>query len=244
MFWAKGLCQLLTSSLVSSWQRPLGECCKCEFNKSEINFLGHVINRHRISPDPRKTDTVLSMDKTCSRTDLCQSMGMVNQMGKFSAKIAEWSQPFWELLDSIQAWLWGPAQDSAFEAVKAKLAHPMTLALYDQDAQTKICNCRCICMALELSYVLQWQGEVWKPVAYASKSMIETERRYVLSDWEGCSCTGLGMWEVWRLHPWKGNSAGDRSQDSHPTAIFSTTILEQDAAIKCIWHKGNWDVRS
>ena len=63
-------------------------------------------------------------------------MGMVNQIGKFSAKIAELSQPFRELLGSKQAWLWGPAQDSAFQAVKAKLPHPMTLALYDQDTQT------------------------------------------------------------------------------------------------------------
>ena len=65
-------------------------------------------------------------------------MGMVNQLGKFSAKIAELSQSLRELIGSKQAWLWGPAQDNAFEATKAELAHPTTLALYDQDAQTKI----------------------------------------------------------------------------------------------------------
>ena len=61
-------------------------------------------------------------------------MGMVNQLRKFSAKIAELLQPLRELLGSKRAWLWGQAQDSAFEAVKAEMAHPMTLALYNQDA--------------------------------------------------------------------------------------------------------------
>lgn len=59
-------------------------------------------------------------------------MGMVNQLGKFSATTAELSQTlknFWQL--------WGPAQDSAFEAVKAELACPTTLVLCNQDAQTK-----------------------------------------------------------------------------------------------------------
>lgn len=40
---------------------------KFEFNKPEINFLWHVINRHGISPDPWKIDAVLSIDKPHSR---------------------------------------------------------------------------------------------------------------------------------------------------------------------------------
>ena len=111
---------------------------KCEFNKSEISFLGHVINHQGISPNPQKTDAVLSIDKPRSPTELRRFMGMVNQLGKFSAKIAELSQPLRELLGSKRTWLWGPAQDGALEAVKAELARPTTLAMYNQDAQTKI----------------------------------------------------------------------------------------------------------
>ena len=149
---------------------------KSEFNKTEIHFLGHVINQKGISPDPQKTEAILSMDKPCSQTELRRFMGMTNQLGKFSPKIAELSQPLRELLGSKRAWLWGPAQDEAFEAVKAELAHPTTLALYDQDAPTKI---TADASAYGLGAVLlQHHEETWKPVAYASKSMTETERRY------------------------------------------------------------------
>ena len=99
---------------------------KCEFNKTKINFLGHVINRNGISPNPQKTEAVLSMVKPCSQTELCRFMGMTNQLGKFSSKIAELSQPLQTLLDSKRTWLWGPAQDELFEAIKAELAHSTT----------------------------------------------------------------------------------------------------------------------
>ena len=99
---------------------------KCEFNKTKINFLGHVINRNGISPNPQKTEAVLSMDKPCSQTELRRFMGMTNQLSKFSSKIAELSQPLQTLLDSKHTWLWGPAQDELFEAIKAELAHSTT----------------------------------------------------------------------------------------------------------------------
>ena len=149
---------------------------KCEFNKTEIHFLGHVINQKGISPDPQKTEAILSMDKPCSQTELRRFMGMTNQLGKFSPKIAELSQPLRELLGSKRAWLWGPAQDEAFEAVNAELARPTTLGLYNQNAPTKI-------TADASTYglgaiLLQRHDEAWKPVAYATKSMTETEHRY------------------------------------------------------------------
>ena len=97
---------------------------KCEFNKTKINFLGHVINQNGTSPNPQKTEAVLSME-----TELRSFMGMTNQLGKFSSKIAELSQPLQTLLDSKRCWLWGPAQDELFEAIKAELAHSTTYCM-------------------------------------------------------------------------------------------------------------------
>ena len=90
---------------------------KCEFNKEEIHLLGHVINRQGILPDPQKTDAVRSMEKPRSPTELRRFIGMVNQLGKFSSKIAELSQPLRELLSVKRTWQRGTAQDKAFEAV-------------------------------------------------------------------------------------------------------------------------------
>lgn len=48
-------------------------------------------------------------------------LGMVNQLGKFSPRISELTQPLRELLSTKQAWLWGPEQEQAFDRVKEEL---------------------------------------------------------------------------------------------------------------------------
>ena len=150
---------------------------KCEFNKQSLTFLGHIIDAHGVSADPSKTSAVLEMKTPRSITESCRFMGMVNQLGKFSSRIAEISQPLCELLSSKRAWVWGPAQAGAFKEIKAELARPTTLGLYNLDAPTKICA---DASAYGLGAVLlqQQPDDEWKPVAFASRSMTKTERRY------------------------------------------------------------------
>ena len=63
---------------------------------------------------------------------------MANQLGKFSPKLAELSQSLWAPLSPRAAWLWGPAQEEVFNAIKTELANPATLALYDPAIPTMI----------------------------------------------------------------------------------------------------------
>ena len=105
---------------------------KCEFNKTALTFLGHIIDGKGISPDPqKKTAAISKMISPKSTTELRHFMGMVNQLGKFSPRIAELSKPVRELLSSKRAWNWGPVQEEAFIKVKAELTAHTVLALYD-----------------------------------------------------------------------------------------------------------------
>lgn len=123
-----------------------------------------------------KTKAVREMEQPKSVSEIWRFMGMANQLGKFSPNLAEYSQPLRELLSSKSAWVWGPPQDEAFQRIKDELAKPTTLALYNVDAKTKI---RADASAYGLGAVLlQCQKQQWKPVAYAPKSLTETERRY------------------------------------------------------------------
>ena len=75
----------------------------CEFNRKSITFLGHVISEQGISADPSKTQAVTNMERPKNITELRRFMGMANQLGKFSPKLAELSQPLWALLSSRAA---------------------------------------------------------------------------------------------------------------------------------------------
>ena len=71
-------------------------------------------------------------------SDLRRFLGMINQLGKFSPDISELSQPLRELLSSRKTWLWGQAQDQAFQQLKDELSKPTTLTLYNPAADLKV----------------------------------------------------------------------------------------------------------
>jgi len=160
---------------------------KCEFGKTCLKFLGHVIDQNGIHADPDKTTAIVHMSPPKTVSELRRFMGMVNQLGKFTPRLAELTQPLRELLSKSRTWVWGPAQKRAFSQVKEELSKPTTLALYDLEVPTKI-------SADASSYglgavLLQESDSQWKPIAYASRSMSNTERRYAQIEKEALAST-------------------------------------------------------
>ena len=97
---------------------------KCKFSKTSVKFLGHLVDKNRISADPNKTEAILHMDAPQSVTDLRRFLGMVNQLGKFSSCLADLSQLLRELLSPKSAWIWGPEQERTFSNVKEEFTLP------------------------------------------------------------------------------------------------------------------------
>ena len=160
---------------------------KCEFSKTKLTFLGHIIDADGIRADPEKTKTIVNMSPPTSVSELRRFLGMANQLGKFTPNLAQITQPLCELLSKSRNWSWGPSQSKAFDLVKEELAKPTTLALYDPAAVTKV---SADASAYGLGAVLlQKIDSHWKPVAYASRSMSETERRYAQIEKEALAAT-------------------------------------------------------
>ncbi len=112
---------------------------------------------------------------------------MVNQLGKFLSNLAQLTQPLRELLAQSRSWSWDSPQETAFDKVKQEFLKPVTLALYNPNAQAKV-------SADASSYglgavLLQQCQDGWKPVAFASRSMTETERRYAQIEKEALATT-------------------------------------------------------
>ena len=161
---------------------------KCEFSKSSVKFLGHCISKEGVRADPDKTAAICRMEPPQSVADLRRFMGMINQMGKFSPNIAEIGKPLRELLSTKRAWLWGLEQERAFNELKQELTRPTVLALYDPEARCKV---SADASSFGLGAVLlqgNREGE-WRPVAYASRSLSETERRYAQIEKEALAVT-------------------------------------------------------
>ena len=86
-----------------------------------------------------------------------------------------------------QAWFWGPDQNRAFNQLKTELTTLHILTMYDPKVQTKISA-----DALSFGFgtvFFQAKGTFWHPVAYASRSMTSTERRYAQTENEVLAVT-------------------------------------------------------
>ena len=160
---------------------------KCEFGKSSVKFLGHIIDGQGVRADPEKTEAIRRLETPSSVTDLRRFLGMVNQLGKFSPRIAEMTQPLRELLSTKNAWVWGPQQERAYGQIKEELTKTTTLMLYDPRAEVKV-SADASSFGLG-AVLLQRSQDTWRPVAYASRSMSPTERRYAQIEKEALAIT-------------------------------------------------------
>ena len=53
---------------------------KCEFSKSKLTFLGHVIDSDGIRADPAKTQAIVKMSPPTNATGMRRFLGMANQL--------------------------------------------------------------------------------------------------------------------------------------------------------------------
>ena len=61
---------------------------KCEFYRNNIRFLGHLIDQDGIHADPDKVAAIVRLQPPSETSGLRRFLGMVNQLGKFTPKLA------------------------------------------------------------------------------------------------------------------------------------------------------------
>ena len=114
-------------------------------------------------------------------------ISMANQLSKFIPNCTNLLHPLTVLLSKKNVWTWGLSQEEAYTTLKDKLSKLTTLTLYNPAANIKL-------SADASSYrlgavLLQETNNEWQPVAYGSRTMTETERRYAQIEKEALSLT-------------------------------------------------------
>jgi len=79
---------------------------KCQFGKSEIKFLGHLISENGIQQDSDNIAAIAKMPHPTCIQELKRFMGMINHLSKFSRNLR---QPLSELLSKNNLWTWDDA---------------------------------------------------------------------------------------------------------------------------------------
>ena len=104
---------------------------KCDFFKSEIHYLGHLILPEGISPLPNKLDSIKHMPVPNSAKEIKQFLGLTGYYRKFVPRCADISRPLTTLTKKDAKFEWTSACQKSFELLKEALCGEPVLKFAD-----------------------------------------------------------------------------------------------------------------
>ena len=110
---------------------------KCSIRQSQLRFLGHIIDKDGIRPDPGKVEAIQQLPPPVNVQELKRILGMVNYLGRYIPNLSTVGQPLF-FLKSKNMWTWGHAQQAAFAQTKEPLTTAPALAYYDVGKPTSV----------------------------------------------------------------------------------------------------------
>lgn len=155
---------------------------KVKFASRQLSFLGHIISPSGVSIDQERTRSIRNFPPPKDTKGISRFLGMVNYFHKFIPKLAETAAPLNLLRRKGEKFVWGPAQQKAFDGLKTFVMNPPVLGIADFSRkfilQTDACG------SAVAAVLLQDFPEGRKPIAYASRTLTKDERKYSIYELE------------------------------------------------------------
>lgn len=159
---------------------------KCNFGKTELKFMGHIISVNGIQADYNKSKAINEMQKPTDKKGVQRLLGVINYLNKFIPNYSNKTAPLRELLRNNIHFEWHKIHDEAFNDIKKSLMSSPVLQFYDikKDAIVSVDSSQSGVGAVLLQNNF--------PCAYASRALTETQRNYAQIEKELLSiCFGL-----------------------------------------------------
>lgn len=149
---------------------------KCHFLSKKIVYLGHIINKDGISPDPAKISAVKNFPTPKNPREIKSFLGLAGYYHRFIENFAKIAKPMTGLLRKDQPFNWTQNCEEGFEILKKSLTSTPLLSYPDFNkpfiVTTDASN-------FAVGAILS-QGTIPldKPICYASRTLNRAESRY------------------------------------------------------------------
>ncbi len=169
---------------------------KCDFLKSRIEFLGHVVDVEGIHTVDSKINAVKHFPTPQSVENVRSFLDLAGYYRAFVRNFASVASPLTRLLKKDVPVIWHDAQRQAFESLKHALTHTPVLAFPNYKKPFILCT---DASSLGVGAVLMQASESQRPhvIAYASRVLNSAESKYSMTHLETLAV-------VWALKHFRG----------------------------------------
>ena len=138
----------------------------------EIPFFGLVYTADGVKPDADRVKAIEALPTPQSTKELQEYLGIATYMASFVPRLSHHSAILRDLLKRDAEYEWLPQHDEAFVTIKSLICNSTTLAYFDtgKDGVLQVDSSQ-----KGLGAVLMQDSQ---PIAFASKSLTDTEARY------------------------------------------------------------------
>ena len=155
---------------------------KCEFMMPCIQYLGHVVDKEGIRKEPCATEAIREAPAPRNTGEMRSFLGLANQYRKFVDNMSTLAEPLNELLQHKKRWKWTERTETAFTEIKRRITQDTVLTHYNPEEK--------IYLAVDASpvglgaVISHGRGKEERPIAFASRTLTETEKNYSQIDRE------------------------------------------------------------
>ena len=91
---------------------------KFQFFKSQIDYLGFVIDQNGLRPQPPKVEAINKMAVPCNKRDIQVFLGMIGYYRQFIPNFSTIASPLFNLLHKENSFVWSNACQESFIELK------------------------------------------------------------------------------------------------------------------------------
>ena len=147
---------------------------KLELKHPRVSFFGAKYSAEGMHPCPKKIQGITEMSPPIDKQQLASFIGMVTYMGNFMPHLSYQTEPLWAVLKQDSVFHWDQMANSSFQKIKDLIAKTAAQPLRYYD-RTKPVVVQADVSQRGLGVCLLQEGQ---PIAFASKSLTDTETRY------------------------------------------------------------------
>ncbi|GFW54487.1 retrovirus-related Pol polyprotein from transposon 297 [Trichonephila clavipes] len=151
---------------------------KCQFLQREIEFLGHIIEKHKLFPPASKTKSVVHFPETKVFKKVQRFLGHTGYFHKFISAYTVIAKPLSDILRKDTPFNFDVKQKSSFDELKRLLCQKPILGIYRQNCETKIHTDASIDGLAAVSLQRSLVDNSLHPMYYMSRKTSEMERKY------------------------------------------------------------------